>query len=373
MKKNDIQKLVKPSINKIAKYIPGESSINGKTNIIKLSSNESPFSIPKKVSKSVNSANIQVNLYPDGDSVFLKKKISKTFNLNKDQIICGNGSDDILSIIAQAFLRENDEVICSEYGFIYYPIIAKASGARVITAKSKNLNISCENILKSISKKTKIIFFANPNNPTGSIIFRKELNQFLRQIPKNIIVVVDGAYSEFILNKKYSDGLDLVKKFSNLIVTRTFSKIFALAGLRLGWAYASREIIYLLEKIRGPFNVNLYAQKIGASILQEKGFLKKSINHNIKWQKKLPKLIKKLGLYAQPTYANFILVKVDKKKFDKKKIIKGLLSERIIVRDLSSYGLDDFFRVSVGSDTQLNIFVNSLKKILNKASNAKKN
>ena len=128
MKKNDIQKLVKPSINKIAKYIPGESSINGKTNIIKLSSNESPFSIPKKVSKSVNSSNIQVNLYPDGYSVFLKKTISETFNLNKNQIICGNGSDDILSIIAQAFLRENDEVICSEFGFIYYPIIAKASG-----------------------------------------------------------------------------------------------------------------------------------------------------------------------------------------------------------------------------------------------------
>ena len=191
-------------------------------------------------------------MYPDGDSSSLKLSISKKFKINRNQIICGNGSDDILSLITQAFGREGSEVICSEYGFIYYPIISKIAGARVVIAKSKNLSVSCENILKKISKKTKIIFIANPNNPTGSIIFRNELKDFLRRVPKNIIVVIDGAYSEFVTDKSYSDGIDLINNFENIIITRTFSKIFALAGLRLGWAYSSKQIIEILEKSERP-------------------------------------------------------------------------------------------------------------------------
>ena len=181
MKKNKVFNLIKPSINEIAKYVPGESKISG-----------------AKIYKIAGKLIEESNLYPDGDSSSLKISISKKFKINRNQIICGNGSDDILSLITQAFGREGSEVICSEYGFIYYPIISKIAGARVVIAKSKNLSISCENILKKISKKTKIIFIANPNNPTGSIIFRNELKDFLRRVPKNIIVVVDGAYSEFV-------------------------------------------------------------------------------------------------------------------------------------------------------------------------------
>ncbi len=327
MQKKIISKIVKPTINQIAKYIPGESLIDGKGNVIKLSSNESPFKIPSKVSEISKKLVSQFNLYPDGDSNILKNSLSRIFKINSHQIICGNGSDDILSLVAQAFSDQNSEIICSQYGFIYYPIVAKISGAKVLTAKTNGLNISCKNILNSITKKTKIIFFANPNNPTGTVIFKNELIKFISRVPKNIIIVIDGAYSEFVTNQNYSDGLDLVKKFPNIIITRTFSKIYALAGLRLGWAYSSKSIIELLEKIRGPFNVNSIAQNIGAMILKEKSFLIKSINHNKKWQKKLPLLINSLGLKAYATYANFILVEVKGKK-EKEKVISELLKKK---------------------------------------------
>ena len=365
MQKKIISKIVKPTINQIAKYIPGESLIDGKRDVIKLSSNESPFKIPSKVSAISEKIISKFNLYPDGDSNILKKALSKNFKINFSQIICGNGSDDILSLVAQAFSDENSEIICSQYGFIYYPIVAKISGAKVLTAKTDGLKISCKNILSLITKKTKIIFFANPNNPTGTVILRNELIKFISSVPKNIIIVIDGAYSEFVTNKNYSDGLDLVKKFPNIIVTRTFSKIYALAGLRLGWAYSSKSIIEILEKIRGPFNVNSIAQNLGAMILKEKKFIMKSINHNIKWQKKLPLIINSLGLKGYKTFANFILVEV-REKNKKKKIISELLKKGIIIRDLDSYGLKKFFRVSIGTDSEMNIFTEALRLIMKK-------
>ena len=364
MKKIKIFDLIKPSINEIAKYVPGESKISGTKNVIKLSSNESPFNIPKKIYKIATNLIEKSNLYPDGDSTLLKLSISKKFKINKNQIICGNGSDDILSLITQVFGREGSEVICSEYGFIYYPIISKVAGARVIVAKSKNLSISCENIIKKISKKTKIIFIANPNNPTGSVILKNKLKSFLKKVPKNIIVVIDGAYAEFVTDKSFSDGVDLINTFENIIITRTFSKIFALAGLRLGWAYSSRPIIEILEKVRGPFNVNLFAQKIGALILEEKNFLKKSITHNNFWQKKVTEVVNSLGLEAKKTYANFVLIKIDKKKFYKSVILKLLIKNKILIRDLNSYGLDEFIRVSIGSSKQMTKFLQILKNIM---------
>jgi histidinol-phosphate aminotransferase len=365
MQKKIISKIVKPTINQIAKYIPGESLIDGKSDVIKLSSNESPFKIPSKVSAISKKIISEFNLYPDGDSNILKKALSKNFKINFSQIICGNGSDDILSLVAQAFSDQNSEIICSQYGFIYYPIVAKISGAKVLTAKTDGLKISCKNILSLITKKTKIIFFANPNNPTGTVILRNELIKFISSVPKNIIIVIDGAYSEFVTNNNYSNGLDLVKKFPNIVVTRTFSKIYALAGLRLGWAYSSKSIIEILEKIRGPFNVNSIAQNLGALILKEKKFLIKSINHNNKWQKKLPPIINSLGLKAYKTFANFILVEV-REQNKKKKIISELLKKKIIIRDLDSYGLKKFFRVSIGKDSEMNIFTEALQSIMDK-------
>ena len=234
----------------------------------------------------------------------------------------------------------------------------------MITAQSNNLGVSCENILEKINNKTRIIFIANPNNPTGTIIFKEELINFLKKVPKNIIVVLDGAYSEFITDKRYTDGIDLIKDFENLIITRTFSKIYALAGLRLGWAYANKKIIELLEKVRGPFNVNLIAQNIGMLILKENNFIKNSIKHNDKWRKILPERLNNLGLISYESFANFFLVKIDKKKYSKKYILNSLQKRKILVRDLNNYKLFDFFRVSIGSSTNLNKFLKEIELIV---------
>lgn len=372
MKKFNFEDLIKPSAKEIQKYIPGKSNLNGDKNVIKLSSNESPFKLPKNVYKKAKDLISLSNEYPDGDSHILKKEIARTFNLKHKNIICGNGSDDILSIIAQTFSTENDEVICSEYGFTYYPIIAKAAGCKVIISKSEKLGVSCSNIIKSISNKTKIIFIANPNNPTGTIIFKDELCDFLTKVPENIIVVLDGAYSEFITNRKYTDGINLINKFKNLIITRTFSKVFALAGLRLGWGYANQKIIELLERVRGPFNVNSIAQSVGTLVLKEKKFLERSIKHNNKWRNILPKKIKSLGLEAHETFANFVLVKVEKKKFSKKRILFHLTKKKIIVRNLDNYGLHEFFRVSIGSSKNLKKFLKELKHAIDQEKCLKK-
>ena len=184
MNRKNFSKIVKSTINDIAKYVPGESSIDDDKNIIKLSSNESPFKIPNKILTSTKKLIPDINLYPDGDSNLLKESIAKKFKISKSQIICGNGSDDILSIVCQTFGTEKSEIICSEYGFIYYPIISKIAGAKVITAKTKNLEICFENIIDCISKKTRIIFIANPNNPTGTIILKNKLKEFLKKNTK---------------------------------------------------------------------------------------------------------------------------------------------------------------------------------------------
>ncbi len=365
MTKFNIKKIVKPSINKISKYIPGESINTKGSEYIKLSSNESPFSVPSKILTSLNQLISNSNIYPDGDSLKLKYSIAKRFNLKKTRLICGNGSDDILSIICQAFAREDCEVICSEYGFIYYPIIAKAAGCKVITAKTNNLGVSCENILNKITPKTKMIFIANPNNPTGTIIFKDELTSFLDNVPENIIVVLDGAYSEFITEKEYCDGIKLIDKYKNLIVTRTFSKIFALAGLRLGWGYSNIDIIELLEKIRGPFNVNAVAQFIGCKILEEKSFLNNAVKHNKKWQEILPERINEMGLETVKSYTNFVLIKVNPKRYSKKKILLFLKKNKILVRSLESYNLKNYFRVSIGSDNNMKKFLRILKMSIN--------
>ena len=196
------------------------------------------------------------------------------------------------------------------------------------------------------------------------IIFKNELITFLDKVPSSIIVVLDGAYSEFIKDKNYTDGVDLVNKYKNLIITRTFSKIFGLAGLRLGWGYSNKEIINLMERIRGPFNVNLIAQYIGSLILKDNEFLKKSIDHNEKWRRYLPQKLKELGFKVKTTYTNFILVEVNKKKNSKEKKLNVLKKNKIIVRDMKSYNLQNFFRVSIGRDSHMKKFLKVLKSYL---------
>lgn len=359
--KKNYLKNIKPSLNNIAKYVPGESDDK---NGVKLSANESPFSLPNDIKLKTLKLIQKSNKYPDGDSSILKESISKKYNINKNQIICGNGSDDILSLIGLAFSRENCEIICSKYSFLFYPIIAYSVGSKVKFSEVNGLKICPENILKKITNKTSIIYIANPNNPTGSILYKKELIKMLSEIPKNIIVVIDGAYAEFVEKKEFTDGIDLIKNFPNVIITRTFSKIYAMAGFRIGWAYSSLEIIQVLEKIRGPFNVNLIAQIAASLILKNTKFIRKSIDHNKKWRSWLAKKINSLGLEAINSHTNFILVKVNSKKFSAESIVRDLKKQKIFVRELNNYNLKNYFRISIGKESELKKLVKNLKNIL---------
>ena len=363
-KKQSFLENLKPTISEISKYIPGKSDESKE--IIKLSSNESPFILSKNIIAKIVKQLINANRYPDGDCKILKKSIAKRFKLNEKNIICGNGSDDILSLISIAFSRENCEIICSENGFLYYPIVAKASGAKVVFAKMENFEINLNNIRKKITKNTRIIFFANPNNPTGSILLKEQLLEFLEKVSDNIIVVIDGAYSEYINNRQFSDGTDLIRKFPNVIVTRTFSKIFALAGFRLGWGYASKNVIEIMEKIRGPFNVNLVAQISAAKILEDNKFFDKSVQHNNKWRNKMSDSLNKMGLIVYPSHANFLFIKTEFQKITAKKICKELKNFKIYIRDLDSYGLKNHFRVSIGKEKENKFFLKKIQDIINK-------
>lgn len=363
-KKQTFLENLKPTISEISKYIPGKSDKSKK--IIKLSSNESPFVLSKNIISKIVKQLTNANRYPDGDCQILKKSIAKRFKLNEKNIICGNGSDDILSLISIAFSRENCEIICSENGFLYYPIVAKASGAKVVFAKMENFEINLNNIRKKITKNTRIIFFANPNNPTGSILLKEQLLEFLEKVSDNIIVVIDGAYSEYINNRQFSDGTDLIRRFPNVIVTRTFSKIFALAGFRLGWGYASKNVIEIMEKIRGPFNVNLVAQISAAKILEDNKFFDKSVQHNNKWRNKMSDSLNKMGLIVYPSHANFLFIKTEFQKITAKKICKELKNFKIYIRDLDSYGLKNHFRVSIGKEKENKFFLKKIQDIINK-------
>ena len=364
-KKNPHLENIKPGINKISKYVSGDIK-NSNRNVAKLSSNESPFELPKRIVNDIFKRLRFSNKYPDGDSSILKKAIANNFGLKRDQIVCGNGSDDILSLICLAFSRENSEIICSNNGFLFYPIIAYSSGAKPVYADTKDYSISLSNIINKITSKTRIIFFSNPNNPTGSIISKTNLVSALSKIPKNIIVVIDGAYAEYVQEKNFSDGLELVKKFPNLVITRTFSKIYSLAAFRVGWGYSSKATIEILEKIRGPFNVNLVAQLAASQILTEKAFINRSIKHNIKCRNEMSKNLKSLGFSVFESHGNFLLVKNNFKDFSTRDIINNLAKKNVFVRSLKAYNLSKCFRVSIGTIQENNLFLKEIANLVKK-------
>ena len=353
---------IKKNINSVLKYEAGIFKFSNRKKIIKLSSNEGAFGTSSKIKKILKEFEGKIFRYPDPESSMLKEAISKRYKLNRNNIICGNGSDEILTTIAKIFSGPGDEILYSEYGFLMYPIATQLSGAKGIKVKDINYRNSLKNFTKAITKKTKIIFIANPNNPTGTYLTKNELNEFVLKLPKRILLVIDAAYAEYITKKNYSSGEDLVKRNNNVIMTRTFSKIYGLAGLRLGWAHCSKYIADIFNKVRLPFNINIAAMKAGTAALSDKSFYMKSVKHNAYHLNWLTKEIVKLGLVPIPSVANFILVKFPNKgKFSANKVNNFLLSKGIILRKVDNYGLKDFLRISIGRKNELTKLIKYLK------------
>ncbi len=342
-------------------YEPGKSKLSRIRNIIKLSANESALGVSPKVKREIY-RNINLSRYPDGQSSNLRQIISKKFNCNLDKIICGAGSDEIIQIICQLFLKAGDEVIVPKFSFLMYRIYSKNLGAKVLYAKEKNYQVSVDEILKKVSKKTKILFLANPNNPTGTYLKKAELLNLRKMLRNNILLVIDDAYVEYMKDPKYSSGLNLFKKSNNVVVLRTFSKIYGLASLRIGWGYGPKKIINAMNKIRPPFNVNSAAQIAAITALKDKNFIKKSIKHNFFWANKIKKKMNSFNIETNKVSANFLLLNFNKCKYSSNYLQKKLEKSGIILRDMNTYKIKNALRLTIGNSKENN----KLLKILNK-------
>ncbi len=356
--------LPKPNKINAEKYVAGLSLFKQKAVKIKLSANESALGPSPKAIREFNKVAKNLKRYPDSEGIFLKNVLAKKFKLDSKRIILGSGSDQIFELICKAFLNKNDEVIVPEYSFIIYRIYSKIYGAKIKFAKEKNFTISINNILSKVTKKTKVVFLANPNNPTGTIINKKELLQLRKRLRSNILLVVDDAYYEYVKDKNYSSGIKLFSNSKNVIVTRTFSKIYGLAGLRIGWGYGSKKLIYALNQIKPPFNINRAALFAAAKAIKDSEWLNKEIKHVNKWTKIFYRNFKKLGIDTNFSHGNFLLVKFDKIRKNSKKIFLSMAKNGILVRKMDVYKIKNSLRITIGNSLENKKFIKVIRKVI---------
>ena len=357
--------LPKPRNINVEKYIGGLSKIEKISDPIKLSANESALGPSPKAVKEYIKVSKNFKRYPDSEGTFLRETIARKFKLDQSRIIIGNGSDQVLELICKAFLNKNDEVIVSKYSFIIYRIYSKLNSAKIIYAPENNFTSSVINILSRVTRKTKIIFIANPNNPTGTYISKKEILRLRKELRSDILLVVDDAYFEYMNLKNYECGLKLFSKYKNVIVTRTFSKIYGLAGLRIGWGYASKNIINSLNEIKPPFNVSRPALFAASAAIKDTAWLNKEIRHIRKWSKIFYDTFRKLNISTNKTSVNFLLINFDRVKKTSKQVFNELAKKGILLRQMDVYSIKNSLRVTIGNNKENSQLVIQLKKILN--------
>ncbi len=350
---------------KAVKYAAGLSRFNLKIAKNKLSANESALGPSPKAVLAFKKISQNLKRYPDTNGNSLRTSLAKRFNLDQNKIILGNGSDQIFELVCKAFLSQKDEVVVSEYSFIIYRIYSEINGAKVKYAKENNFKVSIENILSKVTKKTKIVFIANPNNPTGTYIDKKKILELRKKLRSNILLVIDDAYFEYVKNKNFSSGLKLFAKSKNVIVTRTFSKIYGLAGLRIGWGYASKNIIKCLMQVKPPFNTNSPALLSASAALKDNNWIKKEIIHVNKWRRIMFQEFKKMKIETNEGNANFILIKFDRIKIKSIKVFRELAKIGILVRTMNTYGITNSLRITIGKVKENKKLILKLKKIIN--------
>ena len=351
---------------KIDAYKPGKSKFKKLKKIIKLSANESALGMSPSVAKIISNQKLNLERYPDGKSELLRKEISKKYKCNFEKIICGAGSDEVIQMICQLFLKPKDQVVVPQYSFLMYRIYANIVGAKVVFAKEKNFKVSMTEIIKKVTKNTKIVFVANPNNPTGTYLTKKEIIELRKKLNKRILLVVDDAYAEYMKNEDYKSGLELFKNMDNVFILRTFSKIFGLASLRVGWGYGSKKIINALNIIKPPFNVSHIAQLAATEALKDKKFIDQSIKHNFLFAKKIKTYLEQYQIFSNSISANFLLLDFKNCKHTAKYFYKKLKQRGIIVRSTEDgYHIRNKLRLTIGSKQENLAFMNAVKNILN--------
>ncbi len=341
----------KSSIMELPTYVGGRSTIADTKQIFKLSANENPLGASKDAILAYKDTATCLEKYPDGHTNELRECLAEHHKINVDRIVCGNGSGELLQYLAHAYLQAGDEAIHTEHGFLLYPLVISATGAKPVRVVERDLTTDVDKILNAVTKATKMIFLANPNNPTGTMISLKEIKRLHAGLRSDILLIIDEAYIEYVDDQDMMSGtLALSQNSKNIVILRTFSKLYGLAALRLGWAYAPQEITNTINKIRAPFNVSQPAMNAGIAAIKDTNHVKRSINHNNKWRQTLINTIHSCGFETVETYANFILIHFPETggiTVDRADQI--FISHKVIVRQLGAYHLPNSLRLSIGT------------------------
>ena len=338
----------RPEILSIAPYIGGESDIPGSNRVIKLSSNEGPFGPPPGARAAYAALAGDIHLYPDGSATELRRAIGQKFGLDPERIVCGARSDDLIYLLTLAYSGPGTEVVMSAHGFSIYAIAAQYAGARTLKAPERALTADVDAMLALVSPATRIVFLANPNNPTGSLLPAAEVARLRAGLPPEVLLVLDAAYAEYVERPDYEPGTALVDEAENTVMTRTFSKVFGMGGMRLGWAYAPPPVVDVLNRVRAPFNVNAAAQAAGIAALAEPGWLEMSRAHNREWRRRLADALTAAGIKVWPSEGNFLLADFATAE-RARRADTALRAHGIIARFTTGYGLPQCLRISIGT------------------------
>ena len=354
------------TIAEMVRYQPN-LSVNKSQRVIRLSANEGAFGPSPKAKAVLTNIGESMHWYPEEEPLALAEALGKKYNLDSSKMVFGCGSDELIMSICQAFIGPDDEAIHSEYGFIMYPMSIKVAGGRPISAPDVNFKVDVDAILERITDRTRVVFLANPNNPTGSYLSRTEVNKLHRGLPNNILLVIDSAYAEFVVRNDYSDGSELVDNFDNVIMLRTFSKLYAMAGLRLGWGYGPAHVTDALHVVKQPFGANRAAVEAAIAAIDDQEFIDKSVEHNLIWQPWTAAEFEKLGLKCLPSVTNFLMVKFPQKLGSTAEDASKYLSDRgILTRGMSGYGAPEYLRLSIGTEEEMRTVVNTVAEFLDR-------
>ena len=354
-----------PYISNLVPYVPGkpveelEREI-GITDAIKIASNENPLGPSPKAIESARTVLTSVNRYPDGDCFYLRDKLSHVLGVKKDTLIFGNGSNEVIEIAARTFMKSGDEAIMGEFAFIVYPLVTMALGGEAVVSPMPDMVHDLNDMYKRITPRTRMIFIANPNNPTGTMVDKTQIEWFINSVPKDIIILIDEAYFEYVDNIDYPDTLEYHEMRESLITVRTFSKIYGLAGLRLGYGVTSSEIVSYMNRVREPFNINSIAQNAALSALDDHDHVDNTRKVNNEGMQYLEKRFSELGIKYYKSYANFILIDLGR---DPMPLYNALLQKGIIVRPVRGYGLNTHLRISVGLEKENRRLIKALEEL----------
>jgi histidinol-phosphate aminotransferase len=355
-----------PGILDIAPYTPGKSPVaEPGRKVFKLSANETPFGPSPHAIAAFKAAADHLEDYPEGTSKVLREAIGRSFGLDPDRIICGAGSDEILNLLAHTYLSPGDEAIATTYGFLVYPIATMANGAKLVIAEESNLTADVDAILAKVTAKTRLVWLANPNNPTGTYIPFDEVKRLRAGLPEHVVLVLDGAYADYVSKNDYQIGIELVATTDNTVVTHTFSKIHGLAALRVGWMFGPAHIVDAVNRIRGPFNVSVPAQFAAVAAIEDTAHQAMSRTHTEKWRNLLTEEITKLGLTVTPSVCNFVLIHFPTAKGKTAAEADAFLTRRgLVLRALGNYKLPDSLRMTIGTDEANRLVLDALRDFM---------